>query len=106
MQDAAAKALWGRLPDRHRRELGKLEARHIAVSAGFASRPAARKASVTDQSAGNREEGQPIRIVSERSRWVVDYGGGITQRFSSRDEAIAHAQNSADREGRKLILPS
>jgi hypothetical protein len=61
---------------------------------------------VAEEPAANAEDDvDPVRVLSQGSRWVVDYGGGITRRFESRDEAIAHAQALADNEGRELLLP-
>jgi len=50
------------------------------------------------------EDVPPIRVVFEGFRWVVDYGGGITRRLSSRDEAVELAQEAAAAEDRALEL--
>jgi hypothetical protein len=48
----------------------------------------------------------PIRVRTEGSRWIVDFGGGITMRFVSRDDAVATAQAAAKSENRELDLAS
>jgi len=50
------------------------------------------------------EDVPPIRVVFEGFRWVIDYGGGITRRLSSRDEAVELAQEAAAAEDRALEL--
>lgn len=46
----------------------------------------------------------PIRVVLQGVRWIVDYGGGITRRVASRDEALALAQSAADAEDRSVEI--
>jgi hypothetical protein len=48
------------------------------------------------------EDVPPIRVVFEGFRWVIDYGGGITRRLISRDEAVALAYTAAAAESRDL----
>jgi hypothetical protein len=43
-----------------------------------------------------------ISFTFDYSGWVVDYGGGITQRFTDRQEAITAAKEAAAIEGRSL----
>lgn len=48
----------------------------------------------------------PVRVRFDSIRWEVDFGGGISQRFSDRDEAIASARRAAAGEGRELEVDS
>lgn len=48
------------------------------------------------------EDVPPIRVVFDGFRWVIDYGGGITRRLTSRDEAVELAQEVAAAENRVL----
>lgn len=48
------------------------------------------------------EEAPPIRVAPEGFRWVIDYGGGITRRLTSREEAVALAESAAAAENREL----
>ena len=59
---------------------------------------------MTGEGASATEEMPPIRVVFEGFRWVIDYGGGITRRLSSRDEALELAQQAAAAEDRALEL--
>jgi hypothetical protein len=59
---------------------------------------------MTEELAGEIEDVPPIRVVSEGFRWVIDYGGGITRRLKSRDEAVELAQQAAAAEDRALEL--
>lgn len=47
-------------------------------------------------------EPAPVKVSFDSIRWEVDFGGGITQRFSSYDEAITAAQRAASTEGRDV----
>jgi hypothetical protein len=49
---------------------------------------------------------QSISVRFDSIRWEVDFGGGITQRFAARDDAIAAAQHAAATEGRELDIKS
>ena len=46
----------------------------------------------------------PIRVFPQFDKWTVDFGGGITQTFASRDEAISAAQRTAQTEQRELEI--
>ena len=59
---------------------------------------------MTQEIALENENVPPIRVVSEGFRWVIDYGGGITRRLSSREEAVELAQRAASAEDRALEL--
>lgn len=59
---------------------------------------------MTEEVAVEIEDVPPIRVVFEGFRWVIDYGGGITRRLSSRDEAVELAQAAAAAEDRVLEL--
>ena len=48
------------------------------------------------------EGAPPIRVAPEGFRWVIDYGGGITRRLTSREEAVALARRAAVAENRGL----
>jgi len=59
---------------------------------------------MTEDLAVEIEDAPPIRVVFEGFRWVIDYGGGITRRLTSRDEAMELAQAAAAAEDRPLEL--
>jgi hypothetical protein len=59
---------------------------------------------MTDELAAEIEDVPPIRVVLEGVRWVIDYGGGITRRLTSRDEAVELAREVAAAEDRALEL--
>ena len=59
---------------------------------------------MTEELAGESEGVPPIRVVLEGFRWVIDYGGGITRRLTSREEAVALAQVAAAAEDRLVDL--
>ena len=44
----------------------------------------------------------PVTVTFDSIRWEVDFGGGITQRFADRAEAIAVARYAAASEGRGI----
>jgi len=45
----------------------------------------------------------PVKVSFDSIRWEVDFGGGITQRFSDYGEAITAAQRAAANEGRDVV---
>jgi hypothetical protein len=47
-----------------------------------------------------------IKVTFDQSRWVVDYGGGITRRFAERNDAVNAAKAAAASEGRAVDLKS
>jgi hypothetical protein len=57
---------------------------------------------MTDDLAVETDEVPPIRVVLDGVRWVIDYGGGITRRLASREEAVALARTAAAAERRML----
>ena len=59
---------------------------------------------MAEERAAEIEDVPPIRVVADGFRWVIDYGGGITRRLSSRDEAVELAQVAAAAEDRALEL--
>lgn len=59
---------------------------------------------MTEDLAVESEEAPPIRVLLEGFRWVVDYGGGITRRLTTREEAVALAREAANAEDRVLDL--
>jgi hypothetical protein len=44
----------------------------------------------------------PIYVYEEHGMWHVDYGGGVTQDFASEAEAVAAAEEVAERESREV----
>jgi hypothetical protein len=48
----------------------------------------------------------PVKVSFDSIRWEVDFGGGITQRFSDYGEAITAAQRAAANEGRDVDVAS
>jgi hypothetical protein len=46
----------------------------------------------------------PVTVRFDSIRWEVDFGGGITQRFSDRDEAIATARRAGALEDREVEI--
>lgn len=47
-----------------------------------------------------------IKVSLNHGSWVVDYGGGISRLFNSREEAIDTARDAAAIEGRELDIDS
>jgi hypothetical protein len=48
----------------------------------------------------------PVKVSFDSIRWEVDFGGGISQRFATYDEALAAAQRTAASEGRDIDVAS
>jgi hypothetical protein len=46
----------------------------------------------------------PVTVTFDSIRWEVDFGGGITQRFADRAEAVAAARHAAASEGRGIYV--
>jgi hypothetical protein len=74
------------------------------ATVGFAASPPRQDGVMTDTTEELAAELAPIRVRFDSIRWEVDFGGGISQRFSDRDEAITSARRAAASEDREVQI--